>query len=55
MKQQPMRTKLYPKRGKPHIYKDVYGWNLVWVPGTVREATLSKAITFVNFKLENQE
>ena len=42
------RTELYPKRGKPHIYKDKFGYNLCWVPGTVRSEKLSAAIEYVN-------
>ena len=50
MKHQPMRTKLYPKEGKPHIYKDAFGWNVCWVPGTVSQENLTKSIKFVDAK-----
>lgn len=41
-------SELYPKKGKPHIYKDQFGWNVVWVPGTVKEERLKKSFEFVN-------
>ena len=46
----PMRTEQYPKRGKPHIYKSVHGWNVCWIPGTVKETRLQKSFEFVNAK-----
>lgn len=48
------RTELYPKRGKPHIYKDRFGWNVVWVPGTTGGIKIAKAIKFVNRQLESE-
>lgn len=47
MQTKPM-SKLYPKKGKPHIYKDQHGWNVVWVLGTVNEERLKKSFEFVN-------
>lgn len=42
------RTNRYPKPGKPHIFKDENGWNVVWIPGTVIESKLKKSFEFVN-------
>lgn len=47
MQTKPM-SKLYPKKGKPHIYKDQHGWNVVWVLGTVNEERLKKSFEFAN-------
>ena len=47
MQTKPM-SKLYPKKGKPHIYKDQHGWSVVWVPRTVQEARLKKSFEFAN-------
>ena len=54
MMHQPMRTKLYPKKGKPHIYKDRFGWNVVWVPGTTGGIKIAKAVEFINHQLESK-